>query len=579
MKAKWTVFNKKGDFDRICDTFGVSQITARLLINRDINEEEAVRRFLFPSVEDYHDPFLLKGMKEAVSLLSEALDSGTYIRVVGDYDVDGITATYVLTDALRRMGARVDSYIPHRIRDGYGINASIVADAVRDSVGMIITCDNGISAFEAAQAARDSGIRMIVTDHHEVGDRLPEAEVIVDPKQEDCTYPCREICGAVVAAKLVDALARTRHVDFGFASYIEFLALATVCDVVDLRGENRTIAKLGMEAIATTTNLGLRKLVEATIEDSTHITEYSLGFIIGPCLNATGRIDDAQLALKLFESRDEAEATEIAAKCVILNEERKQMTAEQEERAISICEQLPESTKVIVIQLAECHESILGIIAGRLKERYNKPTIVMTRSGDNLKGSARSIPEYNMFTHLKNCEDLMVKYGGHPMAAGLSVRPEDFDEFVRRLNEECELSVEDMCAKVKLDAAVSFNLFDEKVIEEIEALAPFGTGNPPPLFGEKDMKVISLRYIGRDNSFLRFNLQNSMGRSVTAVCFAPASICVDALIGKFGETQVNAAFRGQRNNLTISPGFVPRMNVYRDVREIQMNIRNIVDIL
>lgn len=578
MKAKWTIFNKIGDFDKICDTFGVSQITARLLVNRDISEEEAVRRFLFPSAKDLHDPFLLDGMQRAVELVSAAIDDKKKIRVVGDYDVDGITATYVLSDALKRMGADADAYIPHRIRDGYGINEEIVRTASRDGVFMIITCDNGISALDAAQTAKELGIKMVITDHHEAGDIIPAADAVVDPKTEGCSYPCREICGAVVAAKLVHALAVIRHENITLMDYIEFLGLATICDVVELTGENRSIARLGMNAMATTRNIGLRHLIENTMTDSQEINEFHLGFIIGPCLNATGRIDDAELALRLFTTEDEAEAREIALKCRDLNEERKLLTSQQEDVAVGICEEMPDSTEVIVVLLENCHESILGIIAGRIKERYNKPTIIMTRSGEFLKGSARSIPEYNMFNHLKLCDDLLVKYGGHPMAAGLSIRPESFSEFVKRLNDDCEISLEDMVPKVKLDAVVSFNLFTEQVINEIESLAPFGTGNGQPLFGEKDMKVLNMRYIGRENAFLRFTFLNSAGSTITAVSFAPAQVTVGTLIDIYGRREVDAAFAGKPNSLSLSVAYVPRMNVYRDIKEIQMNIRNIFGI-
>lgn len=570
---KWTICNRTGDFEGIRRRFGVSDITARLLVNRRITEETETDAFLHPNEKQLNSPELMTGLSEAVDFITQKIREGRKIRIVGDYDVDGIMATFILFDSLGRAGADVDWYIPHRIRDGYGLNEDIMRTASADGVDTVITCDNGISAVAAGIEAAKAGISLIITDHHEVPDEVPPAEVIVDPKQPGDTYPCHEICGAVVASKLGRTVLKRLGTDVPEDEYLEYMAMATICDVVALRGENRTIAALGMEKLRTTSNLGLSALIRATEIDPQTLSEYHVGFILGPCFNATGRIDDAGLAMELLTAKDAAEAEKLADECRRLNEERKEMTAEQEQKTIEKLEALSSIPKVIVLELEDCHESILGIIAGRIKERYNRPAIIVTMSKGNYKGSGRSVVGYNLFEELTAHKEYLLKFGGHPLAAGMTIEKEKLDGFREALNRDCLLNEEDMCRKIQIDAEVSFQLFTPQVVDEIGMLAPFGQGNPAPLFAERGLRVRGMKYIGRDNSFLRFKVVNSGGYEFTALSFFPADETVAEMNQKFGEAEVAKAFAGAENSIVMTAAFVPRINVFRDMTEVQMNIK------
>ena len=572
---KWAICNKTGDFEGISKQFGLSAVSARLLVNRDIVEAEKIREFFEPDISMLQSPFLLKNMDKAALLLKEKIGEGMSIRVVGDYDVDGIMATYILTDAIRSCGGKADWYIPHRIRDGYGINPEIIDAAQSEGIDTVVTCDNGIAAFDAAEEAKKVGITMLITDHHELQEKLPDCDIIIDPKQKDDTYPCKDICGAVVAAKLAEALFDRCGIRFEADKYLEFMAMATICDVVSLTGENRAIVKLGLRKLVKTTNPGLAALMREKGIDPENITEYHIGFILGPCFNATGRIDDAGVALNMLIEKDAERASKLAVDCVELNEERKAMTAAEEKKAVQIVDSMEKLPKVLVIELEGCHESILGIIAGRIKEHYSRPAIVATKNPDGYKASARSTEYYNIFEELKKAADLLVKYGGHPMAAGLTIKEGCFEEFVRRLNDNCELEEEDMYKKILLDAEVSFNTFDEKTVNELNLFAPFGQGNPAPLFGERNLQVRSISYIGRDNSFLKFILVNSRGRQITATLFSNVSNVLDEMESRFGKEELQKAFNGAANEITITAAYVPKLNVYHDNRDIQMNLKYI----
>ena len=573
---RWTICNKTADFESIKEKFGVSDIMARLLVNRGLTDPGVIRTFLSPSTADLHSPHLLMNMDGAAALLLKKIEEGRRIRVVGDYDVDGIMATYILNDALRLSGADADWYIPHRIRDGYGLNEEIIKKAAADGVDTVVTCDNGIAAVAASLEAEKHGITLIVTDHHEIPEILPHAAFIVDPKQKEDGYPCPEICGAVVAAKLAQVLFELKGIDADITRYIEFMAMATICDVVPLCGENRVIAKLGTEALKTTSNPGLSALLDETAIDRETLGEYHIGFILGPCFNATGRIDDAGLAFSLLSAKDAAEAARIARECRELNDERKVMTAEQEAAAAELLGPAEElSDRVIVLELPDCHESILGIIAGRIKERYNRPAIVVTESGDGYKGSARSIPAYNMFEELTKCQRYLVRFGGHPMAAGLTLQKDKLADFRDALNAGCTLTETDMCRKILIDMEVSFNLFTEDVVAEIEALAPFGAGNCSPLFAERGLKCRSIKYIGKENNYLRFRLINSFGHEFTATCFLDAQSVISQLADRFGRSEVDRALAGGSNSISFTAAYVPKLNVYRDIKDIQMNIKYI----
>lgn len=572
---KWTICNKSGDFAGIAERFGISKITARLLVNRGVCTDSQIEAFLNPKITDLHNAELLKNADRTAEFLVDRIKKQKPVRVVGDYDVDGIMATYILSDALRRAGAIVSSYIPHRIKDGYGLNEEIIEQAYADGIDTVITCDNGIAAVPAAKRAGELGIHLLITDHHEIPDELPNAEVIVDPKMEDDSYPCRDICGAVVAAKVAELLFQKAGCKYTPEDYLEFMAMATICDVVPIIDENRAIAKLGMEKLKVTKNPGLKSLLlETTVMPET-ISEYQIGYILGPCFNATGRIDDAGIALEMLEVGDEKRASELASLCKNLNDERKLITAEQEAVAYKLLDESGRDDSVIVLELPDCHESILGIIAGRVKERYNKPTIIVTKSGDYYKGSGRSIPAYNMFEKLNEVSGCLHKFGGHPMAAGMSIKPECLEEFRTRLNENSGLTKEDMQRKLLLDAEVSFSLFDEKAVEELSLLSPFGPGNNSVVFAERGLKVQSMTYIGKDSTHLRFKLINSYGYEITAVFFSEARNVVKELIEKYGESAVNRAFAGLDSGITLTVAYVPRINSYRDMRSIQMNIKAI----
>lgn len=571
---KWTICNKTADFGHIAESAGISEIAARLLVNRDLTDDEDIRSFLKPSIEDLFSPHLMMNLDRATELIAAKIKQGKKIRVVGDYDVDGIMATFIFDDALKRAGADSDWYIPHRIRDGYGLNEAIIRTASQDGVDTVITCDNGISAYAASVTAQELGMTLIVTDHHEIPGTLPIAAAIVDPKQEDDAYPCRDICGAVVAAKVAAALFEYMGVNYGIEKYLEFMAMATICDVVALKSENRTIAKLGLEALKTTSNPGLARLIEETGIAVDTLSEYHVGYILGPCFNATGRIDDAGLAFEMLSSQDPDRAAALAIECRNLNEERKIMTAEQEQIAFNKLDALGANLpKVVVLEMPDCHESLLGIIAGRIKERYNRPAIVVTSNKENYKGSARSIPSYNMYEELCKVSEYLLRFGGHPMAAGLTVYGDRLDEFTEALNALCTLSEDDMTRKVLIDAEVSFNLFNEDVVDELNLLAPFGQANPAPLFAERGLKLKGLKKIGKEGNFLRFRLENRYGYDITATCFNDADLIIADLTEKYGAREVERAFASGDNNIVLTAAYVPRLNEYRDVREIQMNIK------
>lgn len=616
---KWSIKGKKGDFEFIMNTFGVTACTARLLINRGKTEERDIREFLYPDESMLYPQSLMRNLPEAADVIDEKLSSHAKIRVIGDYDADGIMSTYILTDALKKIGAEADFYIPDRLKDGYGINAEMIDAAKLDGIDTIITCDNGIAAVEAADEAKKLGITLIVTDHHELPEVLPDARIIVDAKHPEDTYPCKDICGAVVAAKLAAELLERRNMapkGKGVLPYLEFMAIATICDVVPLDGENRTIASMGLKKLNTEylgsvddtyfsssitdtlgekgntshINLGLKALID-TCELKDRISDYNIGFVIGPCLNATGRLDLAARAMKLLCSTDMKEALALATECRELNQERKDMTFKETEKAFQILENSVNienqdesavlkitgnanlSEKVLVVVLPTCHESLAGIIAGRIREKYNKPTFVLTGAKEGMKGSGRSIPGYNMFGELQKCADLFTKFGGHPMAAGLSLATENVAEFRRRINENCDMTDEDMMRRVELDAAVTLGCFDEKSVEELNLFYPCGQGNPTPIFGDMNVKTTRIRRIGKNNNFLRFNFEDSKGYRFQAVYFKDPEELIDCIAEKYGRDQVDLAFEGSPNNIKLTLSYVPEINEYNGQRSIQMKVQ------
>ena len=530
MQEKWILYAKKADFQEIGHKFHISPILARLIRNRDVVGDEAVGRYLYSGPEGMHDPGLLPDMEEAVEILEKKIAAGARIRIVGDYDIDGVCSSCILALGLKRLGAKADWEIPDRIKDGYGINESIIRVASAEGIDTILTCDNGIAAISQIALAKELGMTVVVTDHHDIQTRaledgseedlLPPADALVNPKRRDSTYPFPQICGAMVAYKLIQVLYERAGVPREeWLEMMELAAVATVGDVMKLQDENRIVVKEGLKRIAHTKNLGLRALIRANQLDPAKISAYHIGFIIGPCLNAGGRLQTAKLALGLLLAEDEREAEELAAELKILNDQRKDMTQEGVIEAQAQVEEHYREDKVLVVFLPDCHESLAGIVAGRIREQYNKPTLILTYAEDGAKGSGRSIEAYHMFQGLVEVQDLLTKFGGHPMAAGFSLPLENVGEFRRRLNENARLTPEDFVPKVWIDIALPFGYVSEELIEELELLEPFGNGNEKPQFAQRDLFIRSVRVMGKNRNVVKLMLVNEQGTALDAIVF------------------------------------------------------------
>ncbi len=560
----WMLQTKRADFDGIARQFGIDPVTARVIRNRGIEGRENIERYLYGDLDSLYSPWLLKDMRPAVDMLKRKLKEGQKIRIVGDYDIDGVCSTYILYQALKRLGGNVDYAIPDRIKDGYGINESMIRVAAEDGIDTILTCDNGISAFSQIQTAKDFGMTVIVTDHHEVpadGEReiLPPADAVIDPKQRSCSYPFPEICGAVVAYKLVQALYEESGVSREeWLELLEFAAIATVGDVMKLQDENRMIVKYGLKKLGHTKNLGLKKLAEKTNLDLNSIMAYHIGFVIGPCLNAGGRLQTAKLALSMLLAKDEETAEELAQELKDLNDMRKDMTEHWTAEAKVLADTQYRNDKVLVIFLPDCHESLAGIIAGRLREYCQKPAIVLTRSEEAVKGSGRSIESYHMFQKLSEVKDLMLKFGGHPMAAGLSLLEENIDEFRRELNERSGLTEEDFKAKLWIDVPMPIDYINERLVEELKILEPFGQGNEKPLFAQKQVRIRSCRVIGKNKNVVKLVLEGGSGMPMDGILFTDG-----------------IAFEEERAGRTVMDIiYYPEINEYNGNRNLQVVIRN-----
>ena len=570
---KWFLYQKKADFNGIGAHYGISPILARILCNRDVQTEEQLHMYLEGTLEDCHDPALLPDIRKAVELLKEKIAAGKAIRVIGDYDVDGICSTYILVEALRRMGAKVDAAIPHRIKDGYGLNDNLIEEAHADVIDTILTCDNGIAAISQVELAKGFGMTVIVTDHHEVpfteqedGTRLykmPPADAVVDPKREDNRYPFPGICGAVVAWKLVHLLC-PENSDFLRKELLQVAALATVCDVMELQDENRIIVREGLKQMNTAPIPGLRALVEAAGLQEKKLSAYHLGFVIGPCLNATGRLDTAGRALELLLAKDRATAASIAQELRDLNESRKEMTKEGVEEAVELAEKQLEKTgkldSVLVIYLPELHESLAGIVAGRIREKYTRPVFVLTDGQEEVKGSGRSIAGYDMYGEMTRCGDLFLKYGGHKMAAGLSISREKVEEFRERMNRNCPLTEAELIDKVYIDVAMPFDYANEQLVGEFEKLEPFGNGNSKPLFAQKNVQVYQPRIFGRQRNVLKCKLVDGNGTERQGVYF--------------GEVEEFMEFLETHAGAPISILYQPTINSYRGDSHIELIIED-----
>ncbi len=562
---KWRVYSKKADFDAIGSRFDIDPVTARIIRNRDVTDMENVDMYLNGTLDSLHDPMMMKDMDKAVSVIASSIRDNKHIRIIGDYDIDGICSIYILFKGLKICGADVDYEVPDRITDGYGINENLIKQAHEAGVEVIITCDNGIAAASQIDYANELGMTVVITDHHDVpyeetdnGRRyiIPKAAAVVDPKQNDCRYPFKMLCGAGIAYKFIGCMVKEFQTgDSIMPELLQFAAIATVGDIVDLLDENRIIVKEGLKLIANTGNYGLNALMAVTGVSRESINAYHIGFVLGPCLNASGRLDSAKRALKMLVTDDRAEAERHAGELKDLNEERKKLTSEAVDKAVDMVENSSlKDDKVLVIFLPDCHESIAGIVAGRIREKYYKPVIVLTRGEQEAKGSARSIESYNMFEKLSECKDLFTRFGGHPMAAGLSLPEENIPEFRSRINEHCNLSEEDLTETVWIDVPMPLEYINEKLILELGGLEPFGKANPKPVFADKNISIRNIRAIGKDKQYTRMTITKDSGIVIDAVGFFP---CTEL------ETVYN-------KNGRISCTYYPEINEFRDKKQIQV---------
>ena len=566
---RWVVTAKKADFYGIGKEFQIDPVIARIIRNRDVTGEKNIHEYLYGGLSDIPSPWLLKDIKKAVEILKEKIESQAKIRIIGDYDIDGVTSTFILLKGLRRLGANVDTYIPDRVADGYGIHAHLIERALSDGLDTIVTCDNGISASSEIAFASENGIKVVVTDHHEIPYKetedgreylLPPADAIINPKQTDCTYPNKNLCGAVVAMKLVAALYETFKIpEKEMEEYLELAAIATVGDVMDLQGENRILVKEGLKRLPYTKNKGLQELIRATGLEGGRITAYHIGFVLGPCINASGRLDTAARSLELLQAEDSDTAARLAGDLKGLNDSRKALTELGKEEAIRLVETTSlQNDRVLVIYLPDCHESLAGIIAGRIREKYHKPAFVLTKGEQAVKGSGRSIEAYSMYEELVKCADLLEQFGGHPMAAGLSLKEENVELFRRRLNENCSLSQEDLIPRVVIDVPMPVSYITRKLVEQLSLLEPFGKGNTKPLFAQKGLRALNLRILGKNRNVAKLKLMDDTGTAIDAVYF--------------GEAEEFAGFISVHE--TISVTYYPEVNRYQGRETLQAVIQN-----
>lgn len=582
---KWFVATKKADFSEIGNKFGIDPVIARLIRNRDHITECEIDNYLNGSLKNLYSPWKLKDMDKAVKILQKKIRERKKIRIISDYDVDGVISNYVLSVGLKRCGADVDFKIPNRIVDGYGINENLILEAKEAGIDTIVTCDNGIAAIEQIAYAKQLGMTVIVTDHHDIpfveedGQKkyiTSRADAIINPKQIECEYPFSLLCGAAVAYKLIEACYEVYEIPKEeITKMIGYVAIATVCDVVDLVDENRIIAKEGLKLLNRTENIGLQELLAANSLEDKSLSSYHLGFVIGPCINASGRLESAKLAVDLLLCEDREKAAEMAKNLKQLNDERKKMTEEGLEKAIELVETTSiKDDLVLVIYLEDCHESLAGIIAGRVREKYNKPVLVITKTEDGLKGSGRSIEAYNMFEEITKCKHLLTKFGGHPMAAGLSLPAENLDELRQLLNKNTLLTEEDIVKKIVIDVPMPIDYVSEDLIDQLNLLEPFGKANQKPLFAEKNLKFLSAKILGRNRKILKYIVENERGCQMEALFFGDIEEIRDAMIDKFGMKQVEYLYQGRKNNITMSLTYYPSINEFRGVKTLQIIIQN-----
>ena len=566
---KWMVYNKKADLQKIGSEFGIDPVIARLIRNRDIQDMKEIRSYLYGTLAEIPSPWKMKDMERAVQILQKKITQKKKIRIIGDYDIDGVTATCILLKGLKRLNANVDTYIPDRVKDGYGMHEQLIDKALEDGIDTILTCDNGIAAAAEIEYAKKEGLTVIVTDHHDIPFRdtedgriwiIPKADAVVNPKQNDCLYPNKNICGAVVAWKLIWALYERLGIDSDeIWDFLELAAIATVGDVMDLQGENRIIVKEGLKKLSSTSFEGLKALICVNNLEGAEITAYHVGFVIGPCINASGRLDTAARSLELLLADNMEDAMKLADDLYDLNQSRKAMTEQGKEQAIqSIEENNLGKDRVLVVYLPDCHESLAGIIAGRIREAYNKPVFVLTKGADGVKGSGRSIEAYSMYEELVKCSDLLTQFGGHPMAAGLSMEEKNVELFRRRLNDNCTLTEQDLIPKIMIDVPMPISYLSKKLTEQLKVLEPFGKGNSKPLFAQKNLRAVGIRVFGRNRNVAKMLLIDENGIKMDAVYFGEAQEFVDFV----------------QAHDTISVTYYPEINVFQGRENLQVVIKN-----
>ena len=564
--------------------YGIDPLIARIIRNRDIIDEKEITEYLYGGKEALHNPHLLKDVDKAAEIIAEGIAGKKAMRIIGDYDIDGVNATYILLEGIRRCGGNVDAAIPDRMKDGYGINEHLIEQALSDGKELLITCDNGIAAINEINFAKEKGMTVVVTDHHEIPYRNTEqgkeflrsnADAIVNPKQADCPYPCKGICGAVVAWKLVQVLYERMDIPVEEADiFIENAGFATVGDVMDLTGENRILVKLGLKALEHTKNPGMKALIAKNKLFDKPLSAYHIGFVLGPCINASGRLDTAKRSLELLLERDEVKASALAGELVELNESRKYMTQQETQKALEQIEKEGrEKDKVLVVYLPECHESLAGIIAGRIREAYQRPVFVLTRGEEGVKGSGRSIEAYSMFDKMTEVTELFTKYGGHPMAAGLSMREEDIDKLREQLNQKAELSEEDMAEVVRLDAVLPMSYFTVDTIRQLSVLEPCGKSNTKPVFADRNIKITRAGIVGVNRNVLKLHLLDSKGNPVAGVYFGEVEKFLTFLSEKFGSEEVDAAMHGKENSIQFAAVYEPAVDTYSGRESVQAIIR------
>lgn len=581
---KWFVIQKGADFNKLAGQFHISPVTARIIRNRGVIGEKAVDRYLNGGLQDLYNPHLLKDADLLTDILIRKIKEQKSIRIIGDYDIDGVMSTYILHQGIRRCGGRVDTRIPDRVKDGYGINDHLIGQAKEAQIDTIITCDNGIAAIDEIAHAKALGMTVLVTDHHEIpyseegGKRIYKksaADAIVNPKQKDCPYPYKELCGAAVAFKVIQLLYEKCSVPREEAwEFLENAAFATVGDVMDLTDENRILVKEGLKRIRHTKNKGMQALILQNKLEFDSINAYHFGFVLGPCINASGRLETAKIALSLFLQEDERKAAEIAAQLVELNAQRKDMTAEGVELAMEAVEKGDVGEKVMVIYLPKVHESLAGIIAGRIREMYHRPTLVLTKSEEGVKGSGRSIEAYSMYEELCKCKEFFSKFGGHPMAAGISMAEKDIEAFRQKINVCCELTDEDFIPKIKIDVPVPAGYPDVSFVRELDLLEPFGKGNIKPQFADKNIGIEHMYIVGKNRNVLKLQLRTESGGRISAVYFGDVEKFLACYREKFGEPEVERALCGRENDIRMSIVYYPEIDAYQGRENVRLVIKN-----